>query len=316
MQKTISIIIPVYNESKNIPLIKDEIVSIFSHISYDYEIIFVNDGSKDDSQDVIDNLTKTDKNIKSIEFSRNFGKEIATSAGLQYSSGDAVIIIDADLQHPTSLILEFIKRWESGLDVVIGKRKSNKGIGFIKTFCSFLYYKIINTISETPIEAGATDFRLMDRKVVDEFNKFSERERITRGLVDWLGFKRDFVEFTADKRANGEASYSYFKLIKLALSSSVSHSLVPLKFAGYLGLFIMTVSGISGLVIFVENYILNDVLVWGITGTAKLAILMIFFIGLVLACLGLIALYIGNIHNEVVGRPLYVVRKVGNMDKK
>jgi len=316
MQKTISIIIPVYNESKNIPLIKDELVSIFSTISYDYEIIFVNDGSKDNSQDVIDNLTKTDKNIKSIEFSRNFGKEIATSAGLQYSSGDAVIIIDADLQHPPQLILELIKKWEQGFDVVIGKRKSNNGIGFIKTFCSFLYYKIINTISETPIEAGATDFRLMDKEVVDEFNKFSERERITRGLVDWLGFKRDFVEFSADKRAHGVASYSYFKLIKLALSSSVSHSMAPLKFAGYLGLFIMTVTGISGFIIFVENYILNDVLGWGITGTAKLAVLMIFFIGLVLACLGLISLYIGNIHNEVVGRPLYVVRKVGNMEKK
>ena len=314
MAKIISIIVPVYNEEKNIPLINAELLNVFSVLSlYDYEIIYVNDGSKDNSQEVIENLTQNDKRIKSIEFSRNFGKEAATSAGLQYSTGSAAIAIDADLQHPPQLILEFIKHWESGADVVIGLRTKNKGQSITKKCCSYLYYKFMNAISDTPIEPGATDFRLIDRKVINEFNKFTEHERMTRGIIDWLGFKREFIKFEANERANEEASYSFWKLIKLALSSSVSHSLFPLKIAGYLGLFITITSGIGGLVIFIENYIFHDIWGWSITGSAKLAVLMIFFIGIVLACLGLVALYIGNIRNEVSGRPLFVVRSVKNI---
>jgi dolichol-phosphate mannosyltransferase len=316
MQKTISIIVPIHNEEKNIPLINEELLHVFSFLPYDYEIIYVNDGSKDGSQQIIEGLLKTDDKIKCIEFSRNFGKESATSAGLQYSTGDAVIVIDADLQHPTSLIAKFIERWEGGVDVVIGLRTKTKGALGLKFLCSFFYYKVINTISETPIVSGATDFRLIDRSVVNEFDKFTEHERITRGLIDWLGFKREFVEFEANERVNGVASYSYIKLVKLALSSFVSHSLFPLKFAGYLGIFIVFVSGFGGLVVFTERYIYDDMLHWAISGTAQLALLMIFFIGIVLSCLGLIALYVGNISHEVSGRPLYVVRSVGNLEKK
>lgn len=314
MQKTISIIVPVHNEEKNIPLINAELLNVFAPLSlYDYEIIYINDGSKDNSQEVIDNLAQNDQRIKSIEFSRNFGKESATSAGLQYATGNAVIAIDADLQHPTSLIPDLIKKWEDGADVVIGIRTKNKGQSLFKRFCSHSYYKFINAISDTPIEQGATDFRLIDRKVVNEFNKFTEHERMTRGIIDWLGFKRDFIKFEANERINGEASYSFWKLTNLALSSSVSHSLFPLKIAGYLGLFITITSGIGGVVIFIENYIFNDIWGWSITGSAKLAVLMIFFIGIVLGCLGLVALYIGNIRNEVSGRPLFVVRSVKNI---
>lgn len=314
MAKIISIIVPVHNEEKNIPLINAELLNVFSSLPiYDYEIIYVNDGSKDKSQEVIENFAQDDKRIKSIEFSRNFGKEEATSAGLQYATGNAAIAIDADLQHPPQLILEFIKKWEDGADVVIGIRTKNKGQSFIKNCCSHLYYKFINTISDTPIEPGATDFRLVDRKVINEFNKFTEHERMTRGIIDWLGFKREFIKFEANERVNGEASYSFWKLARLALSSSISHSLFPLKIAGYLGLFITITSGVGGIVIFVENYIYNDILDWSITGSAKLAVLMIFFIGIVLACLGLVALYIGNIRNEVSGRPLFVVRSIKNI---
>ncbi len=314
MAKIISIIVPVHNEEKNIPLINAELLNVFSSLPiYDYEIIYVNDGSKDKSQEVIENFAQDDKRIKSIEFSRNFGKEEATSAGLQYATGNAAIAIDADLQHPPQLILEFIKKWEDGADVVIGIRTKNKGQSFIKNCCSHLYYKFINTISDTPIEPGATDFRLVDRKVINEFNKFTEHERMTRGIIDWLGFKREFIKFEANERINGEASYSFWKLTKLALSSSISHSLFPLKIAGYLGLFITITSGIGGLAIFIQNYVFHDVLDWSITGSAKLAVLIIFFIGIVLACLGLVALYIGNIRNEVSGRPLFVVRSVKNI---
>ena len=316
MQKTISIIVPVFNEEKNIPLINEEILKVFSSLPYEYEIIFVNDGSKDFSQLAIEILTKSDKRIKSIEFSRNFGKEVATSAGLQYSTGDAAIMVDADLQHPVSLIPQFIQRWEKGADVVIGLRTKNNGQSLVKSFCSFLYYKIINAISDTPIESGATDFRLIDRKVINEFNRFTEHERITRGLIDWLGFKREFIEFEANERINGVASYSFLKLIKLAISSSVSHSMFPLKIAGFLGMYIVAFSGLGGLIIFIERYLLEDILNWNISPVVQLAVLMIFFIGIVLSCLGLIAMYIGNIHHEVSGRPLYSVRSVGNMKWK
>jgi len=313
MQKTISIIVPVHNEEKNIPLLSAELTGVFSTLAYDYEIIFVNDGSRDGSQKAIEDLSEGNKKIKGIEFSRNFGKESATSAGLKYSIGDAVIMIDADLQHPTSLIPKLIAKWEAGSDVVIGLRKKNRGQSFIKSCGSALYYKIMNVISDTPIQSGATDFRLIDRKVVNEFNKFTEHDRITRGLIDWLGFRRSFVEFTADERLNGTASYSYIKLMRLAFSSSIAHSLAPLRFAGYLGLTTVLISGIGGLAIFIQRYMFDDVLGWNISGTAQLAVLLVFFIGISLSCLGLIALYIGNIHHEVSGRPLFVVRGVNNL---
>lgn len=313
MQKIISIIVPVFNEEKNVSLINTQIFGIFLSLPYTCEVIYVNDGSLDCSQLAIENLAKADNRIKVIEFSRNFGKEAATSAGLWHSTGDAAIMIDADLQHPASLIPKLIKCWEKGADVVIGLRTKNKNGGLMKRLGSFLYYKIINAISETPIRPGATDFRLIDKKVITEFNRFTEHERMTRGLIDWLGFKREFVEFEVNERADGVASYSFLKLIKLAISSSVAHSLVPLKISGYLGLVIITVSGLSGLVILIQNYVFSDVLGWSISSVAQLAILMIFFIGMILSCLGLVALYVGNIQNEVSGRPLYVVRGTKNL---
>lgn len=257
---------------------------------------------------VIKEISEQNEKVLYLEFSRNFGKEAATSAGIHFATGDAVMAVDADLQHPVGLIGEFIRKWENGADVVIGIRTENQGTTFLKKLASKLYYKIINTISTTPIIPGATDFRLIDRKVVDEFNRFTEHERMTRGLIDWLGFKRDYIYFIAGDRAHGEAKYSYLKLMKLAISSAIAHSLFPLKLAGYLGIFITILSTVGGSVVFIERYIFDDVLSWHISGTAQLAILMIFFIGIVLICLGLIALYIGNIIHEVTARPLYVIR--------
>lgn len=310
MQKTISLVVPVYNEEKNVPLIAGEIARVFSQLSCAYEIIFVNDGSRDGSQAAIAAIAAQDpQHIKSIELSRNFGKESATSAGLHSAIGHAVMMIDADLQHPVDMIPEFIEKWKAGADVVIGQRKNSKKEGIIKHLGSKLYYLIMNRMSDTPLESGTTDFRLIDRQVVDEFNKLTEHNRITRGLIDWLGFKRVLVPFQANERAHGQASYSLPKLIRLALSSAITHSLFPLKFAGYLGLVITLTTGLFGTIIFIQRYIYNDALGWAVTGTAQLAILIIFFIGIVLSCLGLIALYIGNIHSEVAGRPLYVVKK-------
>lgn len=310
MQKTISIVIPAFNEVENIPLIKDEIFAVFQGSQYGFEIVFVNDGSTDGTQAAIDALASKDTRIKSIEFSRNFGKEAATTAGLQHATGDAAIVMDADLQHPAKLILDFTKRWEEGFDIVVGKRISNPGNDFHKKIASWAYYKIANMISDTEVVAGATDFRLLDRSVINEFNRLTERDRIARGLIDWLGFKKTYIDFAADKRSHGIPSYSYLKLVKLALSSFVAHSLFPLKFAGYLGIFIMLASGLGGVAIFIEGYVFEDALGWHISSIGSLSVLLIFLTGITLACLGLIALYIGNIHTEVSGRPLYIVKKL------
>ncbi len=313
MQKIISIVIPIFNEEQNISLITERVISVLAGTKYDYELILVNDGSSDGSAVVIDSLTKNNSHIKSLELSKNFGKEAATSAGISAAVGDAVIMIDADLQHPPELIRQLVEKWEQGSDVVIGVRTKNKDADIIKKIGSFFYYKIINAISDTYIKSGSTDFRLLDRKVVNEFNRFTEHDRITRGLIDWLGFKREYVEFVADKRLKGKASYSKLKLVKLALDSSVSHSFFPLKIAGYLGTFIVSVFGIGGVIVFAELYLFDDYFKWHIAPIVQLAVLMIFLIGIVLTCLGLVAIYIGSIKSEVSNRPLYIVREKKNI---
>ena len=309
-RKLISIVIPILNEEKNIPLIYKGVVSVFRELKekYDYRIIFVNDGSEDKSGEIINDLSKSSEKVKYIEFSRNFGKEIATSAGIHHSKGDAVIIIDADLQHPPEIIPEFIKKWEEGAEVVVGARKENKRNGLIRKVGAYFFYKIINSIGDTKVSPNETDYRLIDKKIVKEFNRFTERNRITRGLIDWMGFKRDHVMFDVNSRSYGKEKYSFWKLVKLALSTFISHSLFPLKFAGYLGIIITFFSGIIGLFIFIKKYILVDS--WGlsISGSAILAVIILFLIGIVLISIGLLALYIASIHGEVINRPIYVIR--------
>lgn len=308
MHKLISLVVPIHNEVENIPALYAALLRVSESLpSYSWEFLFVDDGSTDNSVSLLETLAEKDSRINLIEFSRNFGKELATTAGIHSATGDAVLMLDADLQHPPELIPEFIKKWEAGAEVVIGVRLSNTREGLVKRLGSKLYYSISNFISDTEILSKATDFRLMDRKVVDEFNKFSERSRITRGLVDWLGFRRDTVEFVAPARSYGVAKYSFTKLLGLAFSSFVSHSLFPLRFAGYLGITIIAISLPLGIFMFFSRYIFTNF--YNFSGTAILATILLFLIGIVLACLGLIALYIANIHTEVANRPLYVIRK-------
>lgn len=316
MQKLISIIVPVYNEEKSVSLVYNALLGVMKGLSsgYDFEIIFINDGSTDQSGQSIEALTKTDRRIKYIEFSRNFGKERATSAGIHHAKGDAAIMIDADMQHPPKLIPEFIKKWEKGADIVIGVRERDKNEGFVRKYGALCFYKTINAIGETKIIPNATDFRLIDKKVINEFKQFTERNRMTRGLLDWMGFKKDYITFRAEERISGSARYSTLKLIKLALSTIVSHSLFPLKFAGYLGIFIIFTSGPLGLFMLIDKYLINDPFGLNFTGTAALAVVILFMMGIVLSCLGLMALYIANIHNEVTNRPLYIIRKTENLE--
>ena len=303
-------IIPVYNEEKNILLIYNEIKKVWENLAenYNYELIFVNDCSQDKSGEEIEKIAEGDKQVKHLEFSRNFGKEIATSAGLHHALGEAAIMIDADLQHPSEFIPEFVEKWENGAPVVVGIREKNKGEELFKRIGSALFYRIMNLIGETQIIPNATDFRLLDRKVIEEFKKFTERNRITRALVDWLGFEIARVYFRANERKSGKAGYNYLKLIKLAFSSFVSHSLFPLKLAGYLGIFITVFSTFLGLFVIIEQIILKDPLGVRFSGTAMLAVMILFLVGVMLSSLGLIALYIAHIHDEVINRPMYVIK--------
>lgn len=317
MQRLISIIIPIYNEENDIPLIYAELLKIFNGLKekYDYELIFVDDGSEDKSPEILENLTGQNNKIKYIQFSRNFGKEIAVSAGLQNVSGSAAILIDADLQHPPEFIPEFLRKWENGTEIVVGMRKNYKQTSPFRKFCSYIFYKVQNVISDIKILPNETDYRLLDRKVVDEFNKFTERGRIVRGLIDWLGFKKEYVYFSVPERKFDKVGYNFPKLARLAIVTLVSHSLLPLKLAGYLGVIITFFSGGLGLFIFIEKYLLRGPWSLAFSGIATLAVLILFLIGIVLCCLGFIALYIANIQNEVTNRPLYVIKKKKNFKK-
>ncbi|MFH1745399.1 MAG: glycosyltransferase family 2 protein [bacterium] len=310
MRELISIIIPVFNEENNIPIIYERIKKVFLNlVDYDCEIIFVNDGSSDKSAHEISKIANSDEKAKFIEFSRNFGKESAITAGLNNASGSAVLTIDADLQHPPELIPEFLKKWKEGADVVVGVRKGGDDGGLFKEFGSKLFYWIMKIIGETEIIPHATDFRLMSAQVVGEFNKFTERGRIARGLIDWLGFKRDYIYFKSEKRFSGRAGYDKTKLFKLAFSAFINYSLFPLKLAGYLGVIIVIISGALGVFIFFDRFIFGDPFGFYFSNLAILGVANLFLIGVVLSCLGLVALYIANIRAEVMNRPLYVIKK-------
>jgi len=306
-QQLISIIVPVYNEASNLPLLHKEISKHTDRLPYRFELIFVDDGSSDDSPRVLARLAKAHKNVRLIQLARNFGKEAAMAAGLHASKGDAVTLMDADLQMPPSILGQFLEKWNNGAEVVVGVFASRK-MSRLRSFGARCFYGIMQLIGNTKITPNATDYRLLDRKVVDTYNGFTERNRITRGLIDWLGFNREYVYFDQAERQNGTPTYSFRKLIALAINSFTAYSLVPLKLAGYLGLVILTFTIPATIFMFVERFVLNDPLQLYTTGTAFLAMMIIFLVGVMLACLGLMSLYIAHIHAEVVNRPLYIVR--------
>jgi dolichol-phosphate mannosyltransferase len=305
-KKLLSIIVPVYNEEKNVPLFYEKIQTVLVTLPFEWELIFINDGSRDKSLVELEKLSQKDSRVRVLDFSRNFGKEIAVTAGINHCRGVACIILDADLQHPIEKIPEFIAKWENGAEVVVGVREKNKGEGLVKKIGSYFFYKVINRISEMEIVTRATDFRLLDRVVIDEFNKLSERNRMTRALIDWLGFRREYVNFEANERIHGVPAYSFWKLVRLAFNSMISFSLFPLKLAGYLGISITFLSGLLGILITIDRYGTRQ---FNFSGSVILAVVILFLIGIVLVCLGLIALYIANIHAEVTNRPMYIVRK-------
>ncbi len=308
MKQKISIIVPVYNEAKSIPNIYKRLNTVTEKLTdYQWEYIFVNDGSSDESFSVLNELAEIDHKNKVLDLSRNFGKEIALTAGVHEAKNiDAIICIDADLQHPPELIPELIKKWNEGYEIVATIRTSIEKQPLLKRIGSKTFYWLMSKISGVKMESQTTDFRLYDKKVVDAFCQVTERERMFRGIMDWMGFKKVYIEFEAVARHDGEAGYSYSKLWQLALNSITSFSLWPLKLTGYLGILITLMSGFLLFWMLFSYFILSKL------NYSPLAIVVVantFLIGLVLMAIGLVALYVGNIHTEVINRPLYIVRE-------
>lgn len=309
MKKLISVVVPVYNEEAGIRKFLDgELLPVLSKLtksSYNTEVILVDDGSDDKSIERIKTAKINDSlPVKVVALSRNFGKEVALSAGLMEAAGDAVIMIDADGQHPAEVIPEMVGKWESGADVVMAVRGANTTK---HRLASKLYYKMMRMAGNKNIVVGALDFRLMDRRVVDEFNKFTERNRLTRGLIDWLGFRQEQIPVETRGRIDGKPTYSFKKLVALAGDSMVSMSRTPLMIFGYVGAFITVASVIFGLFILIEQYIMGDPLKLDWSGAVAMSVFVSFLVGLVLVSQSITALYISQIHVESKNRPLYVI---------
>lgn len=306
--KLLSIVVPVYNEADGLMHFHASLVAVLSRANMldACEIIYCDDGSTDASKDVLTDIASKDSYVKTIIFSRNFGKENALAAGIGQAKGQAILTLDSDEQHPVELIPAFLEAWKAGANVVVGIRKTTHGNWF-KRMESQLFYGIFNRLSGQKLIPGSTDFRLIDRAVQTAFLSLSESNRITRGLIDWLGFKRTYIEFEPKDRHTGTPNYSHRKLVELAMNSLVSLSLRPLFLLGYLGAITTGLTFVMGTVVIVERFIFNDPFGWRITGTAMLGILMIFFIGIVLISQGVLAIYISHIHTESKHRPLYVI---------
>lgn len=232
----LSVVVPLYNENAGLMHFHESLMDVLREaVGRDYEIIYCDDGSTDNTADIVRRLHEADKRIKLVSFTRNFGKEIATTAGLAKAEGAATITLDADGQHPVELIPDFLERWKVGSKVVIGVRTENQHEGMVKRYGSKLFYAIINRFSTVKIVPGSTDYRLIDKVVREEFVRMTERNRISRGLIDWLGYKRDLIHFKAKPRLHGKAGYSFKKLMKLFIDSVVSLSISPLYLVAYIG---------------------------------------------------------------------------------
>ena len=305
---SISVIIPVHNESVNVDTIYKKLVK---YIDDDIlEFVYVNDGSTDDSLERIKQLTKQDKRVRFVDFSRNFGKEAATTAGLLACVGDAAIILDCDGQHPPRLLPKFIAKWREGYEVIVGRRTSNQKAGFIKNAGSALYYWLIGLLHANSPVKGDTDFRLIDRKVIDAFTQLRDHNRVTRSLLNWLGFSTYYIDFKADERAAGTAGYSFKKLFRLAIDGMTTMSMRPLLFASVAGGFTFVLGILLGSTMLIEQFILDDPLNLGFSGTAYLAVFILITTGLLLIGQGIQGAYLANIYNESRNRPLYVIREI------
>ncbi len=309
---TVSVVVPVYNEEGVVMESYKRLKKVMDSIGEKYEIIFVNDGSRDKTADILNEICEKDKTIKLIDFSRNFGHQLAITAGMDYTEGKAIVVIDADLQDPPEVIADMVAKWKEGYDVVYGKRIKRKGDTFFKKVSAKMFYRFLRVMTEVDIPVDTGDFRLIDRKVCDALKQVNERNRYIRGIISWLGFKQTGVEFVREKRFAGETKYPLKKMIKFASDAVTSFSYKPLKIATYIGGFISFLS-FAYLIFVIWQTLFTKTTQ---PGWASTIAVNLFFNGIVLIILGVIGEYVGRIYDEVKGRPLYVVREVKNMEIK
>jgi len=310
MSEKYSFVIPVYNEEKNIPLIYDKIIDMMNPVGNNLEMIFINDGSRDTSLQVLKEFAAKDKRVKYLSFSRNFGHQAALTAGLHHATGDAVISLDCDLQDPPEVIIQMIEKWKEGYDIVYARR-AKRHDSFFKKYTALLYYKILGKFSEVNIPRNVGDFRLMDKKTLVVFNSMNERARYLRGMVAWMGYKFTFVDYDRPERIHGTTGYSLSKMIKLSMDGMINFSSLPLK----LGFLLGGISIISGLAFL--GYMLFDIF----ANHAEyplykfLVVILFMFMGFLFILVWLLGEYIGRIYDEIRNRPMYIVDFKVNFDE-
>ncbi len=310
--KKVSVVIPMYYEEEVANECYNRMVKVLTSLeNYDYEIVFINDGSKDKTFEILEEIAKNDNKVKVISFARNFGHQCAVTAGLQYVTGDAIVIIDADLQDPPELIPEMLKLWEDGNEVIYGKRKTREGESKFKLLTAKMFYKTLNALSDVEIPKDTGDFRLVDKKVVDVINSLPEHNKFLRGLFSWVGFKQSAFEYERKERFAGKTKYPLKKMLKLASDGIISFSTKPLKMVGGLGIFSVIIS-----ILILIYSILSFAFKWNnlTAGWTSLMVMMTFLGGIILISLWMIGEYISRIYDEVKGRPQYIIDKKINID--
>lgn len=309
MDKKISIVIPMYYEELVVEECYKRVKHVMDSNNINYELIMINDGSQDKTLELLMNIANNDKNVKIIDFSRNFGQQAAVTAGIENATGDAVIVTDADLQDPPEVMIDMIKKWQEGYDIVYGRRKSRKGESFFKKFTAKIYCRLLNNLSSVPIPTDVGDFRLIDKRVQQVFINLPEKSKYIRGIVAWTGFKQGFVEYVREKRFDGETKYSVGKLIKLGLDAIIQFSVKPLKVIGTLGIITACVS--FGILVYA---IISKIMGVATDGWASIMVAITFLSSIQLISLGIIGQYIAKIYDEVKGRPTYIVNKKINFE--
>jgi dolichol-phosphate mannosyltransferase len=302
--KSISIVVPVFNEEDNIEMFYQEVLKYMAPLPYKLDFLFVDDGSTDMSPFILERLVKNDARVRSIIFARNYGHQRAITCGMDYAEGDAVITMDGDLQHPPELLPKLIEKWKEGFDVVQTIRISTDDISWLKNFTSDLFYKIMNVISNVHVNTGGSDFRLLDKKVIKSFRLFREQARFIRGMVSSLGYKRTQVEFIAPKRFAGISKFSPRKMLHFALDGITAYSKAPLRFAFYIGL----IFGFLSLSLTLHVLYIKIFTYEAVPGWATISASILLLGGIQLVGMGIIGEYVGRVFEEVKQRPLYLIQ--------
>lgn len=304
--KKISIIIPAYNEEEALPALMERITKFADDTKdYDFEFLFVNDGSKDRTIELIKEYREKDKRVCYVDFARNFGKETAMKAGIDYATGDAVVFLDADLQDPPEIITEMIKYWEEGYDDVYAQRKSRKGETWMKKFTSKMYYKILQDLTNVPIQKDTGDFRLLDRRCVNALKVMNESQRNSKSMFSWIGYKKKAIFYDRDPRVAGKTKWNYSKLINLAIDGITSFTTSPLRISTFIAIPTFFVLFVYFIYVIAKSFIVHQ----PIQAFQATILLILFFSGIQIMLFGIVGEYLGRIFNETKNRPLYLVNE-------